>query len=131
MHNYWNENTWNDTFHFSVSVVELEFQQIGFLAYHFFLPFIRKLTQVFILTLFFRILGGLTEKRIFLYRNKNFFNFYVFTIKTDYKNVSESKKFRRKTEQNRLKMSTLPPFFFFQETTVFFEKRKTLNDFLF
>ena len=58
-----NENTANDAFHFSVSIVELEFQQIGFLAYHFFTPFIRKLTQVLTLTLFSRILGGLREKQ--------------------------------------------------------------------
>ena len=64
-------------FVFSVSVAELEFQQISFLAYHIFIAFIRKLTQMFILTLFFRISGGLTENRkthcpIFHYKNKNF-----------------------------------------------------------
>ena len=63
MHDYSNENTSNDAFHFSLSVAELEFQQISFLAYHFFITFIRKLTQVLILTLFFRVLGCLTEKR--------------------------------------------------------------------
>ena len=51
------KNMSNDTLNFSVSVLELEFQQIGFL--HYFIPFI----QVLILTLFFRILGCLTEKR--------------------------------------------------------------------
>ena len=50
-------------FLFSVSVVELEFQQISFLIYHFFIPFIRKWTQVLILTLFFRILSSLIVKR--------------------------------------------------------------------
>ena len=63
MHDYWNENTSNDTFYFSVSVVELEFQPIGFLASHFFITFIRKWTQEPILTLCSRILGDLTEKR--------------------------------------------------------------------
>ena len=50
MHDYYNENTYNDTFHFSVSAVELEFKQISFLAYHFVMTFIRKLTEVLILT---------------------------------------------------------------------------------
>ena len=62
IHNYWNENTHNDTFHFSVSVVELEFQQISFLTYHFFITFIWKLTQMLILTLFSRILSALAGK---------------------------------------------------------------------
>ena len=57
------KNTSNDIFHFSVSVVELQFQPIDFLACHFFINYIQKLTQMLILTLFFRILGGLTEKR--------------------------------------------------------------------
>ena len=35
----------------------------------------------------------------------------------------------RKTDQNHLKVTTLPPFFF-QKTTVFVEKRKTLVDFM-
>ena len=35
----------------------------------------------------------------------------------------------RETEQNRLKVSTLPHFL--QKTTVFIEKRKTVIDFLF
>ena len=50
---YSNENTSNGPFHFSGTAVVLEFLQISFLAYHFFITFIRKLTQVLILTLFF------------------------------------------------------------------------------
>ena len=39
MLDYWNENTSNDIFHFSVNVIELEFQPIGFLAiFHYFYP---------------------------------------------------------------------------------------------
>ena len=53
----------NDIFQFSVSIIELEFQPIGFLTHDFFITFIRKLTQMLILTLFSRILGGLTEKQ--------------------------------------------------------------------
>ena len=52
MYDYWNKNTSNDNFHFSVSVIELEFKTIGFLGHHFFIVFIRKLTQMLILTLF-------------------------------------------------------------------------------
>ena len=66
MHDYRNENTSNEIFPYSVSVIELEFQPIGFLGSHFFITFIRKLTQMLILTLFTRILGGLTKKQIAL-----------------------------------------------------------------
>ena len=62
-HDYSSRNMSNDTFPFSVSVIELEFQQIGFLARYFFISFIRKLTQILILVLFSGILGGLTAKR--------------------------------------------------------------------
>ena len=62
MHDYRSENLSNDIFPFSVSVVELEFQLIGFLACHIFITFIRKLTQMLILNLFSQILCGLTEK---------------------------------------------------------------------
>ena len=44
MLDYWSENTSNDIFQFSVSVIEHEFQLIGFLVRHFFVAFIRKLT---------------------------------------------------------------------------------------
>ena len=63
MRDYWSENTSNNVFHCSVSVIEFEFQLIGFLASCFFVTFIRKLTQMRILTVFSRILDGLTEKR--------------------------------------------------------------------
>ena len=35
MHDYWNENTSNDIFHFSVSAIELMFQSIDFLMHQF------------------------------------------------------------------------------------------------
>ena len=63
MHDYLNENTSNGTFHFSFRVVKLEFQQINFIPDHFFITIVGKLTEVLILTLFFWILGCLTEKR--------------------------------------------------------------------
>ena len=50
-------------FQFFVNIIELELQPIGFRARHFFITFIRKLTQMLILSQFSRILGGLTEKR--------------------------------------------------------------------
>ena len=59
MHDYRNENVSIDTFNFSVSVIELVFQPIGFLAFRFSIIFIRKLIQTLILTLFFRTLGDL------------------------------------------------------------------------
>ena len=50
IHDYWNENTPDGIFHFFVSVIELEFQPIGFL-----ITFIRKLIKMFILNLFSNI----------------------------------------------------------------------------
>ena len=61
MHDYWSENTSNDIFHFSITVIELEFQRKGTFECKFFITFIRKLTQMLILTLFSRIPGGLCE----------------------------------------------------------------------
>ena len=74
----------SNIFHFSVSVIELEFQHvIGFHAQHFFFPFIRKLTQMHILTVFSNTVSGLAEKAkttnrktantflFFLCKNKN------------------------------------------------------------
>ena len=84
MNDYSNENTSIDVFHFSVSVTELSFNRQVFLACQFFIIFIRKLTQMLILTLFFRILGNLTEKRQTLFNeNKNINKIYAFTIKID------------------------------------------------
>ena len=53
----------NDIFQFSDSDIELEFQPLDILACSFFVTFIRKLTQMLILTLFSQLLGGLTEKQ--------------------------------------------------------------------
>ena len=58
------------------------------------------------------------------------YNFYAFTIKTDFRNMSKSREFKRKKKkQNPLKVLTLPTIF--QKPTVFIEKRKTLIDFSF
>ena len=62
LHDFWNENTSIDIFHFFVSVVEREFQQISFLPHHFFITLIQKLTQVLTFFFFFQILDDLTEK---------------------------------------------------------------------
>ena len=91
----------DDIFHFSVSVIELELQPIGFLGCHFFIPFIRKLTQMPILIPFCRISGGINRKtkntmRFYIIKNKNVYNFYAFMIQTDFRNISENRKFRRK-----------------------------------
>ena len=120
MYDYWNENRPNDIFHFSVSVVELKFQQISFLSFHFYVPFIRKLTLVLILTLVFRILDDLTEKQckmfhcaIFHYKNKNIYNFYTFTIKTGFRNKSWYRRFRWKNRAKPSQSADFAPFFFF------------------
>ena len=115
MRNHWSENPSNYIYQFSESVIELEFQPIGFLGRHFFITFVRKLTQMLILTVFFRILAGLTEKwrkrSIFYYKNKNIYNFYALTIKIEFRNVSEKGGLDGKTEQNRFKVFTLALFF--------------------
>ena len=56
------------------------------------------------------------------------YNLYAFTIKTDFRNISENREFRQKIEQNCLKGPTLPPFF--KKNTAFIEKEKTLIGFL-
>ena len=43
MHDYWNKSTSNNIFHFSVSVIELKFQLIGFLGCPLFLHFYPKI----------------------------------------------------------------------------------------
>ena len=48
---------------------------------------------------------------IFHYKNKTVYNFYTFTVKTDFWNWSESRKFRRKNRENCLKVPTLLPLF--------------------
>ena len=55
---YSSKNASNDAFHFSASIIEFEFQPIGFLVCHFFITFIGKLTEMLILALFSRILDG-------------------------------------------------------------------------
>ena len=130
---YWSENASNDIFHFSVSIIELEFQPIGFLAWHFFVTFIRKLTQTLILTLFFRIMGKFNIKR------KNTVRFSIIKIrlciifihlrsKLTSEICPKAGSLRGKTGQNCLKVPTLLPFN--QKPTAFIEKRKTLVDFL-
>ena len=112
MHDYWNENTSNDIFHFSISFKELKFQPIGFLARHFFW----KLTQMLILTLFFRISGGLTKTAntvwFFYYKNKNIYNFYAFTIKTDFWNKSGNRRLRRENKAKPSQSTHFATFFF-------------------
>ena len=108
-----------------IFLLELEFQQKSFLAYHFFITFTWKLTQVLILTLFFRILSDLTEKQ------KNAVRFSILKISLSIifmhlrsKLISEICQkvgsLDKKTEQICLKVHALPPFS--QKTTVFIEK---------
>ena len=47
-------------------------------------------------------------------------------IKTDFRNMSDNKKFRRKNRANLSQSGHFCHLFFFQKTTVFVEKRKTL-----
>ena len=112
MHDY---NASNDSFHFSVSVIQLELT--GFLACHFFVIFIRKLTQMLILTLFSRTLDGLTEKRKTLCCFSIKIRISIFFMQLQSKLTSEMYRkiggFDGKTEQNRLKVYPLFHLFFF------------------
>ena len=67
--------------------------------------------------------------KIFHHKNMNICNFYAIMMKTDFRNMSESRRFRRK---NRAKQSRSSHFatFFLRKTAVFVEKRKTLVDFM-
>ena len=147
MRHYSCENTFNDIFYFSVSVIKLEFQPTGFLACHFFMTFSRKLTQMLILILFTWALGSLTEKQnktttttkktmqFSTIKIRICIIFYAFTIKTDFRNISENGKFKQKNRAKPSQSAYIATFFIFQKkviiiTTVFFEKRKSLIDFL-
>ena len=108
MHEYWNENASNDSFHFSVSVAEVESQRIGLspLFYHFY----PKMDSDALFDSIFSNIRQFNRKNckrclIFHCKNKNFYKFYAFTI-----GLSENREFRGKTKQNRLKLPTLTPF---------------------
>ena len=128
MHDYWNENTSNDIFPFSVSVIEIKFQPIGFLACHFFFTFIQKLTKMLILTLFCSILGYLIEKTIntvwfsiiFFLKKRLSINFMHLRRKLISEICQQVRSLDRKTNQNRLKSPNLPHFS--QQTAVFLNK---------
>ena len=97
------KNTSNDISHFSISVTELEFQSIGCLASHFLITFIRKLTQMPILTLFSRILDGLTEKKLtlldFPLKNKTSTNFISLQSKFISKKCQKVRSLDEKAKQ--------------------------------
>ena len=44
-------------------------------------------------------------------KNRKIYIFYAFTVKTDFGNASENGGLDGKTEENRLKVATLPSFF--------------------
>ena len=60
---HWIENKYDDVFHFSVSVVEFEFQTISFLTCDFFSRFVRNSVQTFTLTSLSPKICGFIEKR--------------------------------------------------------------------
>ena len=84
-----------------------------------------------ILSLFFRILAGLTKKTVNTVR----FSIIKIRISVVFMHLQSKLSSEKcpkmgdgKIEENRVKMPALPPFF--QNTTVFIEKQKTLIDFL-
>ena len=63
----------------------------------------------------------INDVRLFITKNKNIHEFYEYTIKTDFRNMSGSREFRRKNKsKNRLKKPSLPPFS--QKTVVYIWK---------
>ena len=126
-----------DIFHSSASVIEfsvikIEFQPKVFLARPFFHHFYPKIAanahfnSVFSNIEWFNIRKTANTVR-FSIINLRMSIIYTFTIKTNFRNMSKNRRFRRKKkerEQSRLKMLILPPFF--QKTAAFLEKRKTL-----
>ena len=127
MNVYWSENTSNDIFHFSVSVIELEFSADRFSRTPLFSHFYPKIDADAHFKSVFLNIGWYKKKpgkysSIFHSKNKNIYNFNVFTIKTDVRNRSENKRFRRKTEQNCLEVPTLP--LFLQKTLYLLKSEK-------
>ena len=108
IHDYWNKNASNGTFHFSVSY-RTQFHRINSLAYHFFVIFIRKLSQVLVLTLIFRTLDDLTEKRKTLsdfpsYKIRISIVFLRLRSKLTSEMCPKLRSFDEKTEQNFIKV---------------------------
>ena len=58
---------------------------------------------------------------IFHHENNSIFKFYAFTNKTDFRNMSESRRLDGKAKQNRFEATTLPPFS--RKIASFIEKR--------
>ena len=71
-----------------------------------FVSFIRKLTQMLILTLFSGSCSILHNK------NKKIYNFNAVTIKTDFRNMSENRRFRQKNRTKPSQSTHFAPFYF-------------------
>ena len=128
MYNYWNENTSNNIFHFPVSIIELEFQPIGFMTCNFFVTFIGKLTQTLILTLFSQILEGFNRKaknnvRFFFIKIRISVIFMHLRSKMTSEICLKAGCLHGKAEQNCLKVENLPPFF--QKPLVYWKTKNT------
>ena len=112
-------------FHFSVSIVELEFPPINFLACHFFTTFIRKLLQMLILTLF-SVFGWFNRKnadtvRFSIIKIRIFITFMHLRSKLTLEICHEVGSLEEKTKKNRLKEPTLPPFFFSKNRCIYWK----------
>ena len=108
----------------SATVTELEFQSKGEPFSR--ATFIRKLTQMLVLTLFSRILDGLNEKRRtqfdFLYKISIIFMHLLSKLTSEiYQKLGS---FDEKTKQNRLKVPILPSFFLFFKKPLHLLKNK-------
>ena len=133
MHDYWSKNTSNDIFHTSVSVIELEFQPIGFsrlpLFYHFYPKIDAKA----------HFNSLLSNVEWFNRKPKNTVRFSIIIIRISiifmhlrselFSEISQKiGDLDWKTEKNHLKVPILP--LFIQKYPVINKKRKTLIDFL-
>ena len=90
-----------------LSVIELEFQMTGFLTCHFFIPFIRKLTQM--------LIGWFNRKtvstvRFTIIKIRISMNFIHLRSKLTSEICQKIGSLDGKTNPNRLKLLTLPLF---------------------
>ena len=104
MHDYWNENTSNYIFNFPISFIEHEFQPIGFLAVPLLYLFYLEIQSNTRFNSIFSNIGWFSRKTIdavlfSTIKNKSIYNFYAFAIKTDFRNMSEIREFRRKNKE--------------------------------
>ena len=135
-HDYRSENASNDVSHFSVNIVEFEFQSIGFFYVGHFCSFCPKISSnvnfdAFIHENFVVLLKNGKRHLILCYKINTLANFIRLRSKLSSELCQRVGSINRKMAQNRLETCNFSFFFsFLSKTIIFKEKRETLFYFL-